>query len=129
MRNLIHTPLTWLVIAEFVVVGVLVVLAWNTFSGTVRPAAASSVVQPADTAVPTDPSIPSLPVIGKRAPGTLPGLNVDSAFWRARLASLNQDQVYLERLEWQIVHAAVVAVERYVETLVVPAIQRAEHGG
>lgn len=127
MRNLIRTPLTWLVIAELAVVGGLIVLAWNTFSGSVRPAAASSAVQPAHADLGTDSPPASLPVVAKRTPGPPPGLNLDSAFWRARLALLNQDQVYLERLEWEIVHAAAVAVERYIQTLVVPAIQRAEH--
>lgn len=127
MRNLIRTPLTWLVIAELVVAGALVVVAWNTFSGSVRPAAASSFAQRADAGVPAGPSLPGLPALGKRAPGPPPGLNVESAFWRARLAQLNQDQVFLERLEWQIVHAAIAACERYVQTVVVPAIQRAEH--
>jgi len=29
MRNLIHSPLTWLVAAEIVVVGAIVAVAWN----------------------------------------------------------------------------------------------------
>lgn len=127
MRNLIRTPLTWLVVAEFAVVGALIVLAWHAVSGAVRPAAAAFAV-PADSAAPADSPLPELPVITKPSPGPAPGLNVDSVFWRARLAQLNEDQIFLERLEWQVVHTAMTAMERYIQAVVVPAIQRAERG-
>ncbi|HYL08908.1 MAG TPA: hypothetical protein VEU76_10180 [Candidatus Udaeobacter sp.] len=129
MRNLLRTPLTWLVIAEFIVVGVLIVLAWHAVQGAVRPVLASPVLQAPDTSTPSDSALPDLQPIGKAAPGPLPGLNLDSAFWRERLAQLNQDQVFFEQLEWTIVHSAVDAMQRYVQAVVVPAIQRAERGG
>ena len=130
MRNLLRNPLTWLVLAEFVVVGVLIVLAWNAVAGAVRPALASPVLQTApDNGSSTDSPLPDLPVVTKGPPGPAPGLNVDSAFWRERLAQLNQDQVYFEQLEWRIVRSALDAAERYVQAVVVPAVQRAERGG
>ena len=133
MRNLIRTPLTWLVIAELLVVGVLIVLAWQLVASAVRPASAASsvpaVAPAADTGSSADSPLPDLPAIGKPPAGPMPGLNLDSEFWRARLAQLNQDQVFFERLEWQVVHTAIASMERYIQVVVVPAIQRAERGG
>ncbi len=132
MRNLIRTPLTWLVIAEFLVVGVLIVLAWQLVASAVRPASAASstpAVAPAVGTSSVDSPLPDLPVIGKPPAGPMPGLNLGSAFWRGRLAQLNEDQVFFERLEWQLVHTAIASMERYIQVVVVPAIQRAERGG
>ena len=133
MRNLIRTPLTCLVIAEFLVVGVLIVLAWQLVANAVRPASAASsapaVAPAADPSSVADPGLPVLPVIGKPKAGPMPGLNLDSEFWRARLGELNADQVFFERLEWQVVHTAIVSMERYIQVVVVPAIQRAERAG
>jgi hypothetical protein len=56
----------------------------------------------------------------------LPGLNVDSRFWRARLAELNQGESSFEQLEWRIVHAAMDTARRYVKSVVMPALARAE---
>ena len=63
-------------------------------------------------------------MIGPRGP--LPGLNLDSAFWRDRLQQLNRDQVIFERLEWRIIHNAMDAARSYIETVVLPAITEAE---
>ncbi len=130
MRNLIRSPLTWLVVAEFVVVSALLVVAWNVVGGAARPVYASPPLQlPAtnsDAGSPL-PDIPGNVKIGPRGP--LPGLNLDSVFWRLRLQQLNRDQVIFEQLEWRIVHSAMVALQRYLETVVLPTIQRAEHAG
>jgi hypothetical protein len=130
MRNLIRSPLTWLVVAEFVVVGALVVLAWNVVGAAARPALASPAQQLPETTA--DASSPLPDIAGVTRPGLhgpLPGLNLESAFWRVRLAELNREQVILEQLEWRIVHSAMDALKRYLETVVLPAIQRAEHAG
>jgi hypothetical protein len=54
---------------------------------------------------------------------------LNAAFWRLRLDRLNQDQVIFEQLEWHIVHNAMDAAKRYVETVVLPSIARAERVG
>ena len=129
MRNLIRSPLTWMVIAEFVVVGALVAVAWNVLDNLARPALASPVQLPAS---PGDASSPlsDLSQTGRPGPhGPLPGLNLDSTFWRVRLAQLNSDQVIFEQLEWRIIHSAMDALHRYLETVVLPAIRAAEHAG
>ena len=130
MRKLLRSPLTWLVAAEIVVVGAIVVVAWNVVASANRsapPAAIAGAPQATDNPPADLPTVPQLNNPGARGP--LPGLAVDPSFWRQRLGDLNADQVYLEQLEWQIVSSAENSVNRYLETVVLPAIARAEHAG
>lgn len=130
MRNLIRSPLTWFVIAEFLVVGVLILLAWQLIADAVRPAgAASPSALAAGPSAAADRPLPVLPLIAKSPAGPAPAVNLESAFWRARLAQFNQDQVFFERLEWQVVRAGIASAERYIQVVVVPAIERAERSG
>ncbi|HEY1456224.1 MAG TPA: hypothetical protein VGG31_06980 [Candidatus Dormibacteraeota bacterium] len=131
MRRLVRNPLTWMVVAELVVVTALVLMAWSAIAQAARPATGSSALNvdsPAagDTASP----IPSVPAVHK--PGSnvaRPGLNVDPAFWLNRLQGLNRDQVYFEQLEWRLVHAGMDAAQRYLETVVLPSVRNAERSG
>ena len=130
MRNLIRTPLTWLVLAEFLVVGALIAVAWNVAGGAARAAQGApslSVPLSSDDGASPLPDIPQTGTPGLRGP--LPGLNLDTVFWRLRLQQLNRDQVILEELEWRIVHGAMEALHRYLETVVMPSIQAAERSG
>ena len=127
MRNLIRTPLTWLVLAEFAVVGALMVVTWNVVGSAARGGLAAP--QSAAPAPATDdpsplPDIPEPSRPGLRGP--LPGLNLDSAFWRQRLQELNRDQALFVELEWRVVHASMDAIHRYLETVVLPSIRAAE---
>lgn len=127
MRNLIRSPLTWMVLAEMVVVGSLIAVAWNVVGSMAHPAAAAPAASVPDTAPQGDTPLPDIPTLtGDPARGPLPGLNVNPAFWRSRLADLNRDQVVLAGLEWNLVHAGMAAARDYVETVVLPAIRRAE---
>lgn len=132
MRKLIRSPLTWMVAAELAVVSALVVLAWHVVaSSSGHPSPTSPVaVQPNDSAADPSPELPQLPDLSPRSrQGPPPGLNVDANFWRDRLGRINADQAYLERLEWAIVHSAEEAVDTYLATVVLPAIQHAERSG
>jgi hypothetical protein len=105
-----------------------VVVAWTAVTAASRPALASPNNQLSGS--PSDSSaLPDLPVLTPGARGPLPGLNLDSRFWRTRLAELNRDQALLAQLEWRIVHSAMDAMKRYLETVVLPAVQRAEKSG
>ena len=83
---------------------------------------------PAGTGVP-QPSAGVLFPPRPAGPSLLPGLNVDPEFWRARLAALNEAESQVEALEWRIVHSALDTIHRYVESVVVPAVEHAEKGG
>lgn len=127
MRNLIRSPLTWMVVAEMVVVGALIALAWNAVGSAVRPAVANPAVVAPDPATRDTSSLPDIAsVVGQSTRGPLPGLNTGAAFWRARLAELNREEAWVAQLEWRLVHAAMVAARDYVEKVVLPSITRAE---
>jgi hypothetical protein len=132
MRNLVRKPLTWMILAECAVVAALVMVAWHL----IATAAVPQVLMPPGVA----PSVPAGQAMGpvatdplakskSRDRTLLPGLNVDANFWRTRLAQLNRDQTAFEQLEWRLVHAAMDAAHRYVESVVIPSIARAERGG
>jgi hypothetical protein len=130
MRNLIRQPLTWMVIAECVVVAVLLVLVWNlvgSAASRVGAAAIQAAVPPAQDSISPLPDLPEPPLPASRA--QLPGLNLDPSFWRQRLGQLNREQVGLEQIEWRIVHGAMDAAQHYLETVVLPAVVRAERAG
>jgi hypothetical protein len=128
MRNLLRRPLTWMVIGECIVVAALTLVAWNLIASAVQSGGSGAAPQTSlsiSNASPSPP--PTLPSIGNRpARLQLPGLNLNSAFWRERLGQLNRDQVFIEELEWRIIHTAMDAVNRYMETVVLPSISRAE---
>ena len=117
-----------MVIAECLVMAVLFVLVWSMVASAAVHHAASAAPAPDAT---TDVAASPLPAEPASAPptsrGPLPGLNVDPRFWRARLGQLNGDQVVFEQLEWRIVHSAMDAMHGYIESVVMPAVTRAEH--
>ena len=128
MRNFFRSPLTWMVAAEIIVVAALIAVAWNVVASANRPSAAPAVGEAPAPTTDSGSDLPQIPELNLRpAKGPLPGLNLDPEFWRERLGSLNTDQVYLEQLEWRIVRNAELAVNQYLETVVLPAVRRAEH--
>ena len=130
MRNLIRQPLTWMVMAECVVVAVLLMLVWNlvaTSASHVGAAPIQAAVPPAQDSISPLPDLPEPASPALRV--QLPGLNLDPSFWRQRLGQLNREQVGLEQIEWRIVHGAMDAAQHYLETVVLPAVVRAERAG
>ena len=130
MRRMLVKPLTWMVLAEVVVVAAFVGVAWHMVAGAGHSLVEPPVLAPS-TAAPDGTSAPDVSpdLINPPEPGTaplLPGLNVDPAFWRVRLAALNEAEAQVEALEWRIVHSAMDTVGRYVDSVVVPAVERAE---
>jgi hypothetical protein len=128
MRNLLRQPLTWMVIAECVVVALLIVVVWNVVAAAAVQHAAAAPAQAVDSpAAPADSPLPDVTVgSGPAREVQLPGLNMDAQFWRVRLGQLNRDQVFFEQLEWRIVRNAMDAAQGYLETVVLPSITRAE---
>ena len=130
MRKLVRQPLTWMVIAECVVVAVSLMLVWNLVATSASHAGAAPIqaaVPPEQDSITPLPDLLEPPLPSTRA--QLPGLNFDPSFWRQRLGQLNHEQVGLEQIEWRIVHGAMDAAQRYLETVVLPAVVRAERGG
>jgi hypothetical protein len=129
MGNFLRKPLTWMVIAECVVVTLLIVVVWNVVAAaaaTQHEAAASPPAAETAAASPTAPPLDVTQGLGPAGPVQLPGLNLNAGFWRLRLGQLNSEQVTFEQLEWRLVHSAMDATEGYLETVVLPSITRAE---
>lgn len=128
MFKWIRNPLTWMVIVELVVVSLFVVAAWNFIGAAAKPALESPGLQwPGSKTEPSRKGLPDLSGRKSEQRAPLPGLNLDSSFWQQRLRLLNREQAYFEQLEWRIVHAAMDSVRRYLETVVLPSLVRAEH--
>ena len=128
MRKLLRQPLTWMVIAECVVVTLLIVVVWNVVAAAAVQHGAAPPAQAMDSpATASDSPLPDVTVgTGTAKQPQLPGLNIDAAFWRSRLNQLNRDQVFFEQLEWRITRNAMDAAQGYLETVVLPSITRAE---
>ena len=128
MRNLLRKPLPWIVLAECAVVAALVIVAWHLVA--TAPATDISIPTPASPAAGENSSMgPASSVVAaqrKPAPTHAPALNLDTNFWRLRLAELNHGEASFEALEWKLVHSAMDAAHRYVESVVLPSIARAE---
>lgn len=131
MRHLVRKPITWMVAAEVVVVAALVVASWYLLAGARPGSDLPSLLLPssgeppnAAASVPPDALAPPQP----SAVPLLPGLNVDPTFWRTRLEALNSAQAQFEALEWRVVQSAMDSMRRYIETVVLPSIERAESG-
>lgn len=130
MRNLLRRPLPWMILSECAIVGVLAMVAWHMVAS---PPVQQ--IQRAGVAAPTAPAREPVVSAPKTVAGEatapkplLPGLNMDSSFWKRWLAELNRSESSFEQVEWRIVHAAMDAARRYVKAVVLPAIVRAERG-
>ena len=133
MRRLLRAPLLWMLLAEIAVVGALILVAWHAIAGASASGAPGpfSFPFPPATASPADSALPAagVPVADANTRGPAPGLNLGIDFWRARLGSLNRDQAEFEALEWKLTHAVMDAARDYLETVVLPAVKRAETEG
>ena len=118
-----------MVIAECIVVAVLLLLVWSLVASAATQHPGLVQLQTAESPAGAATPSPDLAAPKSKAPPQLPGLNLDSGFWRTRLGHLNRDQVTFEQLEWRIVHNAMDVMHGYLETVVLPAISRAERAG
>ncbi len=128
MRNLLRKPLPWMVLAECAIVAALILVAWHLVAGHLnQPPVPGIVSQPSESGDAGAPAPSGLPDSTKpqRAP-PLPGLNLEASFWRSRLADLNRGEAAFEALEWKLVHSAMDAARRYIKSVVLPSIARAE---
>ena len=132
MRNLLRKPLPWIVICECAIVAALAMVAWHMVAS--RPASPVSGVLAAGPAAalgrPTGPAHQT--TAGKDAApvdASLPSVNLAPGLWRQSLGDLNLGETSFEQLEWRIVHAGMDAARRYLKSVVMPALARAEDSG
>ena|SRR5487761_441911 len=131
MGRLLRQPLPWIVVSECVIVAALAMVAWQLVaSPPSRQApgvqAAYSAAQSSEAAMPS-----SHGAAGQSGPTLtgLSGLNVNASLWRSRLTDLNRGESAFQQIEWRLVHSAMNAARRYVESVVMPSLARAARGG
>src|SRR5260370_41878878 len=92
MRKLVRAPLTWMIVAECVVVGTLLLVAWHVIAGVAAPGHAAPLSFPAVEASPAGGALPSAGATsaGANTHGPRPGLNVGFAFLRPCLVRLDR---------------------------------------
>jgi hypothetical protein len=135
---LLRPPLVFLVLAEAALVATLGAVAWHVWQERFGTGAAPATVAapaagppPAITsrrpglAAPPAPASPPSPT--PRA-GPTPGLRTDSSFLARELVELNQVERTFEDLEWRVTKAIVDGIQRYIEGVVLPTIERSESG-
>lgn len=111
-------PLTWLVVAEVVVLGALGFLTWRVLTTPARPATVA--LLPAPGAQPAD--VPALPELPSVAP-VLPSRGLP---WPVDFADLNHDAAALEVAEAAAVKGLAGALRLYLDRVVLPPIRHAE---
>jgi hypothetical protein len=119
-----------MVLAEVAVVGALILVAWHAIAGASGSGPSAPFSLPPVAASPADTALPGAgdPVTKSGSRGPAPGLNLAVDFWRERLGTLNHDQAEFEALEWKLTHTVMDSARDYLETVVVPAVRRAEGG-
>jgi hypothetical protein len=120
-----------MVVFECAIVVALAMVAWHMVASPPAPQVSGEQVA-SPTAQAREPVTAGPTVVGQA--GTpintlLPGLNLNSSFWRRRLAELNRGENSFEQLEWRIVHTAMDTARRYIKSVVLPALARAASTG
>jgi hypothetical protein len=136
--NLLRPPFVFLVLAEAALVAILGAVAWHVWQDRFAPAppAVAALPAPAPTAAshrppPASASPPASPVsTPPPAPqvGPTPGVRTDASFLSRMLVELNQVEQTFEDLEWRVTKAIVDGIQRYIEGVVLPTIERSESG-
>ncbi len=143
LRARVRRPLAWLVMAELAVTVSFGVVAWHIWqghrAGFVAGAASAPGTRRAQPPASVSTRAPS-PAGRTRVPGGAlpfpgakpgvspaaagPGLGVDPAFLEGMFGALNRDSAAWERAEWNVLTTVGDAVRKYVERVVVPAVER-----
>ena len=136
---LLRPPLVFLVLAEAALVATLGVVTWHVWQDRFGPGpAAAAVTAPAAPPPPaatthrpvSAPSPSPLVSTPPRTPqaGPTPSIRTDSNFLSRELFELNRVEQTFEDLEWRVTKAIVDGIQRYIEGVVLPTIERAESG-
>jgi hypothetical protein len=136
---LLRPPLVFLVLAEAALVAILGAVTWHVWQDRFGSGSAVAVATappaappPAPTTgrhVPPAPAPPSVATAPSTPlPGPTPGIRTDSSFLSRELFELNRVEQTFEDLEWRVTRAIVDGIQRYIEGVVLPTIERSESG-
>ncbi len=135
MSALRRRPLVWMIAAECCLIAAFGVAAWRVVAAHRGAPAPDLVATVPDLANPPAPE-PQPAAGGVAAPvpsgaarragtGPTPGLTQDAAF----VSRLNKDDAAWEAAQWRMTSAAIAWARRYIDAVVVPAIERAGEWG
>ena len=136
---LLRPPLVFLVVAEALLVALLGAVTWHVWQDRFGPGPAPAAVSavpaapppaavPRRSGLPVSPSPPVSTPPPTPRPGPTPALRTDSSFLSRELGELNQVEQTFEDLEWRVTKAIVDGIQRYIEGVVLPTIERGESG-
>ncbi len=128
----LRRPFAWLVAGEVAVTLAFVLAAIHLLSASLPSTAATGplVAPPSPPPSAAAPDVARLlPPAGSASPRPQPGLGQSSGFLGGLLSGLNQDQASFEHQEWSALQALSGAIRTYIEDVVLPAVERAAHGG
>jgi hypothetical protein len=134
---LLRPPLVFLVLAEAALVALLGAVTWHVWQDRLGPGPAPTAVSALPAArppvaaqhgpgLPASPSPPMSTPPPTPRPGPTPALRTDSSFLSRELGELNQVEQTFEDLEWRVTKAIVDGIQRYIEGVVLPTIERSE---
>lgn len=136
--TLFRPPIVFVVMAEAALVAVLGAVTWHVwqdrFGSAPPPAAVASgpvAPRPFTSRLPGLPASPSPPPtlpVPTPAAGPTPGIRTDQSFLSRELGELNRVEQTFEDLEWRVTKAVVDGIQRYLEGVVLPSIERSESG-
>jgi hypothetical protein len=133
--HLLRHRLALVVAAEVLIVVAFCGAAWHVWhSRQVGPGLAArqppAATSTAPTSIPSVPAPPTVPGVSPPPPrsGPTPGIRTDGDFLLRQMRDLNHDQSALEGAEWRAVKAVIDAARSYLQTVVLPAVGRAERG-
>jgi hypothetical protein len=137
---LLRPPIVFLVMAEAALVAILGAVTWHVWQdrfaapGPAAVAALPATPPPAPTSrrggLPalSSPSPPVSTPPPTSRPGPAPGLRTDSDFLSREMAELNRVELTFEDLEWRATKAVVDGIQRYLDGVVLPSIERSGSG-
>jgi hypothetical protein len=134
LSTLFRPPAIYLVVAELVLAAILAVVAWHVWQDRVAPAGAALIAQAPPPLGPAAPrparagsgpatTVPAGPTPGA---GPAPGIGTSPDFLARELGELNRVEPAFQDLEWRVTKAIIDGVQRYLEGVVLPSIDRSE---
>lgn len=136
LTTLFRPPMVWLVLAEAALIAALGAVTWHVWQERIAPAGAAVATQPAAPAPaatsrrpgPISASPQASPAPPRPSVGPTPGIRTDASFLSREMAELNRVEAAFEDLEWRVTKAVADGIQRYIENVVLPSIDRGQGG-
>ncbi len=134
LTTLLRPPLVWLVLVEAALIAALGAVTWHVWQERIAPGGPAAVAVPATLAPaatskrpgPIAASPQATPSPAAPSVGPTPGIRTDATFLSREMAELNRVEATFEDLEWRVTKAVADGIQRYIEGVVLPTIDRSQ---